>query len=244
MLHAHHVSWGYYVFNGTQPDCGDNAMFCRPVKQNAKTPGIWNPMPYFDTVAQDHQLGDIKPLRSFLAAAKNGMLPSISWITPTQAVSDHPPALISEGQTYVTGLIDRIMRSPDWKSTAIFLAWDDWGGFYDHVVPPAVDGNGFGLRVPALVISPYARRGYIDHHTASLDAYVKFIEDDFLHGQRLDPATDGRPDSRPHVRDAMRQIGDMTRAFDFEQKPLPPLLLDPHPARLRSWPPRSRATKS
>jgi phospholipase C len=144
----------------------------------------------------------------------------------------------------VTHVIDAVMRSPDWDSTAIFLAWDDWGGFYDHVVPPHVDGNGFGLRVPSLVISPYARPGYIDHQTASLDAYVKFIEDDFLHGQRLDPATDGRPDSRPDVRDAMAGIGDMARAFDFDQRPLPPLLLDPHPARLTSWPPRSRATKS
>ena len=90
------------------------------------------------------------------------------------------------------------MRSPDWDSTAIFLAWDDWGGFYDHVVPPTVDHNGYGLRVPALVISPYARRGFVDHQTLSFDAYVKFIEDDFLGGQRLDPKTDGRPDPRPY----------------------------------------------
>ena len=111
-------------------------------------------------------------------------------------MSDHPPALISDGQTYVTGLINRIMRSPDWKSTAIFLAWDDWGGFYDHVKPPRVDYQGYGLRVPALMISPYAKQGYIDHQTLSFDAYLKFIEDDFLGGARLDPLTDGRPDSR------------------------------------------------
>ena len=83
------------------------------------------------------------------------------------------------------------MRGPDWKSTAIFLAWDDWGGFYDHVVPPTVDAQGYGLRVPGLVISPYARRGYIDHQTLSFDAYLKFIEDDFLGGRRLDPAPTG-----------------------------------------------------
>ena len=116
-------------------------------------------------------------------------------------MSDHPPALITNGQTYVTGLIDRIMRSPDWTSTAIFLAWDDWGGFYDHVRPPTVDCQGYGLRVPGLLISPYARQGYIDHQTLSFDAYLKFIEDDFLGGARIDPKTDGRPDPRPDVRE-------------------------------------------
>jgi hypothetical protein len=68
------------------------------------------------------------------------------------------------------------------------------GGFYDNVNPPAVDGNGYGLRVPGLVISPYARRGFIDHQVLSFDAYDKFIEDDFLNGQRIDPRSDGRPD--------------------------------------------------
>ena len=81
------------------------------------------------------------------------------------------------------------------------MSWDDWGGFYDHVVPPRVDQNGYGLRVPALTISPYAKRGYIDHQTLSSDAYLKFIEDDFLDGARLNPQTDGRPDPRPDVRE-------------------------------------------
>jgi hypothetical protein len=87
--------------------------------------------------------------------------------------------LLSAGQTYVTHLINTIMQGPDWKDCAIFLAWDDWGGFYDHVVPVSVDENGYGLRVPGLVISPYAKRGFIDHQTLSFDAFVKFIEDDF-----------------------------------------------------------------
>jgi phospholipase C len=229
LLHAHHVSWRYYVFNGTQPDCDDNAMFCKAVPQNATTPGIWNPLPYFDTVRQDHQLGDIQPLRSFLAAAKAGTLPSVSWITPTQNVSDHPPALISNGQTYVTGLIDRIMKSPDWDSTAIFLAWDDWGGFYDNIAPPTVDGQGYGLRVPGLLISPYARRGYVDHQVLSFDAYLKFIEDDFLGGARLDPKTDGRPDPRPDVRENAKILGNLVSEFDFDQPPRPPMLLPLHP---------------
>ena len=109
--------------------------------------------------------------------------------------------------------------------------WDDWGGFYDHVLPPVADENGYGFRVPSLVISPYARRGFIDHQMLSFDAINKFIEDDFFDGQRLDPATDGRPDPRPDVRENNPQLGDFTADFDFDQPPLPPLILplDPPP---------------
>jgi phospholipase C len=230
LLHRYGVSWGYYVAKGNQPDCADNQMFCAPVPQDSKTPGIWNPLPWFDTVRQDHQLSDIRPLQDFYAEAQAGTLPAVSWITPAQAVSDHPPALISNGQAYVTGLINTVMRSPDWSSTAIFLAWDDWGGFYDHVVPPTVDAQGYGLRVPGLVISPYARHGFVDHQTLSFDAYLKFIEDDFLNGQRIDPRTDGRPDPRPSVRENASILGDLVREFDFAQKPRPPLILPEHPA--------------
>jgi phospholipase C len=229
LLHRYHVSWGYYVAKGNQPDCANNAMFCAPVPQSSKTPGIWNPLPWFDTVRQDGQLSDIRPLQSFYREAQAGTLPAVSWITPAQAVSDHPPALITAGQAYVTGLINTIMHSPDWGSTAIFLAWDDWGGFYDHVKPPAVDAQGYGLRVPALVISPYARRGFIDHQTLSFDAYLKFIEDDFLHGRRIDPRTDGRPDPRPDVRENAKILGNLVRDFNFEQKPRAPLILPLHP---------------
>ncbi|MGZ4755923.1 MAG: alkaline phosphatase family protein, partial [Acidimicrobiia bacterium] len=90
-----------------------------------------------------------------------------------------------------------------------------------------------GLRVPALVISPYARRGFVDHQVLSHDAYLKFIEDDFLGGARLDPSTDGRPDPRPDVRETAARLGDLTKDFDFSQSPRPPLVLstDPPPGR-------------
>jgi phospholipase C len=129
----------------------------------------------------------------------------------------------------VTSLINAVMRGPDWDSTAIFLAWDDWGGFYDHVDPPVVDDNGYGLRVPAMVISPYARSGVIDHQTLSFDAYDRFIEDDFLGGQRIDPHTDGRPDPRPDVRENAAVLGDLVKDFDFDQPPREPVLLPVHP---------------
>src|SRR5579872_1154124 len=230
LLHEHHVSWRYYVMKGTEPDCEDDAaLTCGPVKQGPKTPGIWNPLPYFDTVKDDGQLADVTSLDEFYKAARAGTLPSVAWITPAQKVSEHPPGLVSAGQSYVTSLVNAVMKGPDWSSTAIFLAWDDWGGFYDHVVPPKVDENGYGLRVPGLLISPYAKRGYIDHQTLSFDAYVKFIEDDFLGGQRLDPRTDGRPDPRPDVRENEPILGDLLREFDFAQPPRPPLVLNTDP---------------
>lgn len=225
LLHAHHVSWAYYIMSGSQPDCTNGDEPCGPAQQTYHTPGIWNPLPYFDTVKRDGDLRNIQDLRNFYTAARNGTLPSVAWICPAGPYSEHPPALVSRGQAYVTGLIDAVMRSPDWASTAIFLTWDDWGGFYDHVPPPRVDENGYGLRVPGIVISPYARRGFIDHQTLSHDAYVKFIEDDFLGGERIDPRTDGRPDQRPTVRENVSILGDLRRDFDFAQKPRPPEIL-------------------
>ena len=144
-------------------------------------------------------------------------------------VSEHPPARLTVGQSWVTSLINAVMRGPNWKDCAIFLVWDDWGGFYDHEVPPVVDENGYGLRVPAMVISPYAKPHFIDHQTLSFDAYLKFIEDDFLGGLRLNPKTDGRPDRRPTVREDVPILGDLTKDFDFNQKPLPGLVLSEHP---------------
>jgi phospholipase C len=229
LLHRYGVSWGYYVANGNQPDCPTGAMYCARVPQRATTASIWNPLPWFDTVRDDAQLRDIRPISSFIRAAKRGDLPSVSWAAPALAVSEHPAALITRGQTYVTSLINAVMQGPDWSSTAIFLTWDDWGGFYDHVAPPTVDDQGYGLRVPGIVISPYARRGFIDHQVLSFDAYLKFIEDDFLGGQRLDPATDGRPDSRPDVRENESILGNLAADFNFAQKPRKPLILPLHP---------------
>jgi phospholipase C len=228
LLHRAGVSWGYYVFPGAQPDCADDAMTCRAVPQSAGTPGIWNPLPYFDTVRQDGQLGNVRPTRDFYAAARAGRLPAVSWVIPAQEVSEHPPASVRVGENYITNVIDTIMRSPEWSSTAIFVSWDDWGGFYDHEPPPNVDQNGYGLRVPGLVISPYAKRGFVDHQLLSFDAYTKFIEDDFIAGRRIDPNTDGRPDPRPDVREDAAILGNLAKDFDFKQQPRKPFLLPQH----------------
>jgi phospholipase C len=224
LLHQAGVSWRYYVAPTT---CITNP--CKVPGKNGTTPAQ-NPLPGFTDVHESDQLGKVTYYPAYYRAAAQGRLPSVSWIMPGHGFSEHPPQSIAPGQAFVTNLINAAMQGPDWNSTAIFLSWDDWGGFYDHVPPLKVDPWGYGLRVPALLISPYAKQGYIDHQDLSFDAYLKLIEDRFLTGQRLDPKTDGRPDSRPSVREAAPQLGDLTKEFDFDQKPLPPLILDPYPS--------------
>jgi phospholipase C len=229
LLHREGVSWGYFVANGSQPDCVDGHVLCRHRPQTARTPGIWNPLPGFQTVWDDGQIGNVQPVHSYFRDARAGALPAVSWVVPNDRNSEHPPNSIAAGQAWVTRVVNAAMRSPDWDSTAIFLSWDDWGGFYDHVRPPRLDPQGLGLRVPGLVISPYARRGYVDHQPLSTDSYLRFIEDDFLAGQRLDPTTDGRPDSRPVVSEDLPALGDLRTDFRFHRPPEPPVLLPPYP---------------
>ena len=215
LLHKASVSWRYYVATGTQPDCDDpSGMSCQN-QYSANTPDIWNPLPEFTTVQADGEVGNVQTLDNYYTAAKTGQLPAVTWINPNGRVSEHPPSLVSVGQQYVKSLVDAAMQGPEWNSTAIFLTWDDWGGFYDHVVPPKVDRNGYGFRVPGIVISPWAKHGYIDHQVLSFDAFNKFIEDDFLASQRLDPSNDGRPDPRPSVRENAPALGDLVNDFNF-----------------------------
>jgi phospholipase C len=217
LLHKNGVSWGYYLDHGGAP------------ASPGGVPTIWNVLPGFADVHADHQVGNVQPLSNFFQQASAGTLPSVSWISPDPKDSEHPPALVSTGQAYVTRIINAVMKSSDWNSSAIFLAWDDWGGFYDHVnpLPQQRDALGYGIRVPAMVISPFARRGFIDPNVYSFDSYLRFIEDDFLGGARLDPATDGRPDPRPDVRENL--AGNLIADFNFNIAPRPPLVLSPCP---------------
>src|SRR5262249_16000571 len=91
LLHKYGVSWRYYVQSGAQTDCVDNAMFCAPVPQDARTPGIWNPLPWFDTVRLDNQISNIAPLGSLFTALKTNTLPAVSWVVPGDKDSEHPP---------------------------------------------------------------------------------------------------------------------------------------------------------
>jgi phospholipase C len=227
LLYNAGVSWRYYVGEGTcvAPPCAK--------LHGIETAPVQNPLPGFSAVEATGQLDAVRSNTEFIANAKAGTLPSVSWVMPVTDRGEHPPDSIELGQAYVANLINAVMKGPreQWLHTAIFLTWDDWGGFYDHVEPPVVDENGWGLRVPSIVISPWARAGSIDHQVLSYDAYLKLIEDRFLGGARLDPETDGWPDSRPTVREDVARLGDLAKAFDFSQEPIPPLILNPWPFR-------------
>ncbi len=243
------VSWRQYLATGSEPDCEDDEMTCGPQPiQSPQVPSIWNPALFFNWVkgqgpgyVAQHVVG----IDQFILDAQGGSLPQVAWVAPNGAVSEHPPGGVTAGMEYVTALVNAVMQGPDWNSTAIFLTWDDWGGFYDHVAPPNVDMNatskpiqGFGLRVPGIMISPYARSGTIDHQLLSLDLYATFVEDLFLGGARLDPVALGNPDTRPTIRDALTSatfldghsepIGNLMNEFDFTQAPMPAMVLSTH----------------
>jgi phospholipase C len=248
LLDTHNVSWKYYLDEGAEPDCADGEMTCAPQIQADGVLSYWNPAPGFVWVANQgtaYLTAHNPPINQFLTDISNGTLPQVSWIVPSNNISEHPTARVTTGMEYVTSLVNAVMQSPYWQNTAIFLAWDDWGGFYDHVVPPIVDRNksttpiqGYGLRVPGLLISAYAKPGYIDHSVLSFDAYATLIENLFMNGARLDPTAMGQPDKRPDVRDALTSvtfpdgttspIGQLINEFDFTQTPLPPLVLSTH----------------
>lgn len=146
----------------------------------------------------------------------NNNLPSVSWVTPPADTSNHPPQVNELGENFVTNIVNAIMNSSYWSNTAIFVTWDDYGGFYDHVAPPVLDGVGLGPRVPLIVISPYAKAGFISHSEGEFSSFVKFIETNW---------------SLPSLgqRDALPQIDDLMDYFNFGQTPLSPLILNQVP---------------
>ena len=215
MLTGGKVSWKYYVTSGTAPDTENDEVVGSNAQQlqHPDKFSLFNPLPAFPRVMNDPgERSRLVDTAQFYADAKNGTLPQVSWVIPSGKVSEHPPSNIQAGMIYVTGLVNAVMQSPDWPTTAIFIGWDDWGGFYDHVEPPKVDALGYGLRVPGLLISPYARQGYIDHTTYSYDSWLKTVEERF----GVAPLTD---------RDA--HAADMLAGFDFNQPPRAPIVMGP-----------------
>ena len=147
----------------------------------------------------------------FVKDVQAGKMAQVSWITPSgNGLTDHPPAPLQGGENFVTGIINSVMNSSYWSNTAIFLSWDDWGGFYDHVVPPTIDNVGLGPRAPLIVISPYAKAGFISHQQGEFSSFDKFIEENY-----------GLPSLGQ--RDALSQIDDLMDYFDFSQTPLAPM---------------------
>jgi phospholipase C len=139
-----------------------------------------------------------------LKDAAAGTLPNVSWVIPTLQDSDHPGAGSDRGPSWVANIVNAVGTGPDWNSTAIIVVWDEWGGWYDDVPPPNEDYRGLGIRVPCLIISPYARKGYVDHRQYESGSVLKTVEEIFHTGYI------GTTDVRSN---------DMLDAFDFSQKP-------------------------
>jgi phospholipase C len=196
LLGQGNVTWKYY--SGTIPTLEN----------------IWKPLPgfraYAESIDKNFKLDShLERTSEFYKDLKAGTLPQVCWLTPTPALSEHPPSNIPEGMWYVTDLVNAVMESSYWKNCAIIIMWDDYGGFYDHVPPVQTDEYGFGIRVPALVISPYSNRGVV-HTQYDLTSPLKLIETKF----GLPPLT---------ARDAMSNT--MLECFDFTQTPLPPVII-------------------
>lgn len=156
---------------------------------------------------------DFVPNEQIITDAQTGNLPAMSWVFPAGADTDeHPPNSICKGENWTVQVLNAIMQGPDWNSTVVFITWDDFGGLYDHVAPPQVDQFGLGPRVPLLVISPFVKPGTISHTTYEHSSILKFVETRY----HLRPLT---------ARD--QNASDMLDLFDFQQAPLPPLVLQP-----------------
>ena len=162
----------------------------------------------------------VPPADQFRIDAAAGNLPAVSWLIPDFAVSDHPSRQVENGPNFFAGTcvgenwtvqnINAIMQGPDWPTTAIVITWDDFGGFYDHVPPPQVDFYGLGIRVPAIVISPYVKENTVSHTVYEPASILQFIENRF----RLKSLT---------ARDV--EANSLLDMFDFTQTPAPPLIL-------------------
>ncbi len=152
----------------------------------------------------------ISPSRKVLTDAPNGRLAQVSWVIPDGANSDHAGNNSNRGPSWVASVVNAVGESPYWSTTAIIVLWDDWGGWYDRVPPPQLDFVGLGIRVPCIIISPYARSGYVSHTQYEFGSVLKFIEETF-HLSALGPASRGYTDTRSTS---------LVDSFDFKQKPL------------------------
>lgn len=177
---------------------------------------IWNALDAIGHIRNSSLWSNrIRPDEQFLADAAAGTLAAVSWIVPDYPVSDHPsrPPLgavsACQSENWTVQYINAIMQGPDWPTTAIFLVWDDFGGFYDHVRPPMVDYYGLGLRVPFIAISPYVKEGVVSHTVYEPASVLQFMETRY----KLKALTN---------RDA--EANSLLDMFDFTQPPAPPLI--------------------
>ena len=197
LLNRAEIPWAYYSATNTQLGY------------------IWSAYSAIDRYRNDQQLWDrhMRPVDDVMRDISNDRLPPVTWMTPRFQLSEHPEYNFCHGENWTTEVVNAVMGSPMWQDTAIFITWDDFGGFYDHVPPPNVDRFGFGIRVPLITISPFAKRGYVDSQEGEFSSVLRFIEDNWGLRQLTHRDRDAR---------------NLSYLFDFEQEPRPP---DPQPLR-------------
>ena len=186
------LSWRYYAPPSGQPGY------------------VWSTFNIINHIRNGPDWKYVVPIEQFMTDAANGSLPTVSWIVTPSKVSEHAPASVCVGENWTVQMLNALMQGSDWASTAVFLTWDDFGGFYDHVAPQQVDGYGLGFRVPLLVISPYSKEGYIDHTQYEYSSMLRFAEDTL---------------GLPTLTGRDKAANDMMAAFDFTQPPRQPLIL-------------------
>ncbi len=194
-LEATHRSWKYYA--PPKGKYGYQWSTLDAIKHIRETP-LW----------KEHVVNDDQ----FISDALDGKLPAVSWLV-TGDDSEHPPLSVCAGENWTVRQLNALMSGPDWNSTVVFLTWDDFGGFYDHVPPPSIGITTLGPRVPLLIISPYARKGYISHTQYEFSSFLKFAEVRF---------------GLPALTDRDSKANDMLDSFDFQQPPQPTLILKEH----------------
>ncbi len=216
VLDAHHISWKCYNLGvGTGTSLED-----------------FNVLIYFKKWQNDSRLQFQED--DYYSDLKAGTLPQVSFLITESLVSEHPPADIQMGQDKMSEIINGLMQSSLWTGSALFFTYDEGGGFFDHVAPPKVDAYGMGFRVPMLVVSPWARRGYVSGQLYEHSSILKFIErrfglptlasinhqfDTSTPGTNNDAANGAPTGPAAPPRDGLSQIGDFYEAFDFSQNP-------------------------
>ena len=188
------VSWKFYAF--TLLDAG-----------------MWEPFEAIKYVryGSDWNNDIVAPQTKVLSDARHRRLASVSWVTPTEVDSDHPAAHSDRGPSWVAAVVNAVGTSSYWPTSAIIVTWDDWGGFYDNAAPPQLDYRGLGIRVPCLIISPYAKHGYVSHVQYEYGSILRFIEEvNGIPAGSIGPVSLGYTDGR---------AASLDDAFDFTQKP-------------------------
>ncbi len=146
----------------------------------------------------------IRPVDRIVKDVQQDKLPSVTWVTPRFELSDHPPESTCFAQNWLADLTNAVMQSDGWEHTAMFITWDEWGGLYDHVPPPEIDDIGLGFRVPTIVLSPYAKKGYVDDAEAEFSTPLKFVEDNW---------------GLPYLTSRIERTHNFEHVFDFAKDP-------------------------